>query len=136
MLSLILPLLLNVPHPTNTPGTILQLKWQGLLAALSGAAVAHFIFENSAGIIRFVPYWLIIVDGFFVLTCLFLPMSNAPARENRKNGLFCFLVGFLIFLQIVITPQAGGPHHYLMIFPWPFLAFVFLARSLDRKSVV
>jgi hypothetical protein len=44
--------------------------------------------------------------------------------------LFCFFVGFLIFLQILITPQAGGPHHYVMVFPWPFLAFVFLARSL------
>lgn len=129
-LYLVLPLLLNVPHPTRAPITNLQLKWQGLLATLSGAAVAYFIFENSAGIIRFTPYWLIILDGFFALACLCLPMSNAPARENRKNGLFCLLVGFLIFVQIVITPQAGGPHHYLMIFPWPFLAFAFLARSL------
>jgi len=129
-LSLILPLLLNAPPPTNAPITNVQLKWQGLLATLSGAAVAHFIFENSAGIIDFASFWLIIVDGFFVLACLLLPMSDAPARENRRNGLFCFLVGFLIFLQIIITPQAGGPHHYVMIFPWPFLAFVFLARSL------
>src|SRR5262249_17846228 len=45
-------------------------------------------------------------------------------------GLFCFVIGFLIFVQIVITPQAGGPHHYLMVFPWPVLAFAFLARSL------
>jgi hypothetical protein len=73
---------------------------------------------------------LIVVGGFLALATLFGPMSNAEARENRKNGLFCFLIGFLIFIQIVITPQAGGPHHYLMIFPWPFLAFAFLARSL------
>jgi hypothetical protein len=129
-LYLVLPLLLNYNHPTGIPTNSLQVKWYGLLATLSGAAVAHFIFESSAGIIRFAPFWLIIVDGFFVLACLFLPMSDARARENRKNGLFCFLVGFLIFVQIVITPQAGGPHHFLMIFPWPFLAFAFLARSL------
>lgn len=130
MLYLILPLLLNVPHPTRAFTTNLQLKWHGLVDTLSGAAVAYFIFQSSAGIIRFAPYWLIVVDGFLALACLFLPMSNALARENRKNGLFCFLIAFLIFLQIVITPQAGGPHHYLMIFPWPFLAFAFLARSL------
>lgn len=130
MLYLILPLLLNVPHPTRAPITNLQLKWRGLVETLSGAAVAYFIFENSSGIIRFASYWLIIVDGFLALACLFLSMSNALARENRKNGLFCFLIGFLIFLQIVITPQAGGPHHYLMIFPWPLLTFTFLARSL------
>jgi hypothetical protein len=129
-LYLVLPLLLYFNHPTGIPTNSLQVKWYGLLATLSGAAVAHFIFENSAGIIRFVSYWLIIVDGFFALACLSLPMSSDPARENRKNGLFCLLVGFLIFLQIVVTPQAGGPHHYLMIFPWPLLAFAFLARSL------
>ncbi|PYJ48698.1 MAG: hypothetical protein DME69_02405 [Verrucomicrobia bacterium] len=57
-------------------------------------------------------------------------MLDAEARENRKNGFFCLLIGLLIFLQIVITPQAGGPHHYSMIFPLPLLAFVFLAKSL------
>ncbi|HEY4661264.1 MAG TPA: glycosyltransferase family 39 protein [Terriglobales bacterium] len=130
MLSLILPLLLNVPHPTRPPITNLQLKWRGLVDALSGAAVAYFIFESAAGIIRFASYWLILVDGFLALACLFLPMSNALARANRKNGLFCFLIGFLIFVQIVITPQAGGPHHYLMVFPWPLLALAFLGKSV------
>jgi hypothetical protein len=42
--------------------------------------------------------------------------SNSGGRENRKNGFFCLVVGFLIFIQIAITPQAGGPHHYPMNF--------------------
>src|SRR5438094_4142677 len=57
-------------------------------------------------------------------------MSNEEARENRKEGFFFLVIGLLIFLQIVITPQAGGPHHYSMIFPLPLLAFAFLAKSL------
>ena len=130
ILYLILPLLLNVPHPTWADSANLQVKWHALVATLSGAAVAHFIFENPAGIIRFASYWLIVVDGLLALACLFLPMSNALARENRKNGLFCFIIAFLIFVQIVITPQAGGPHHYLMIFPWPLLALAFLGKSV------
>ena len=36
----------------------------------------------------------------------------------------------LIFLQLVVTPQAGGPHHYSMIFPLPLLTFVFLAQPM------
>jgi hypothetical protein len=40
------------------------------------------------------------------------------------------VVGFLIFVQIVITPQAGGPHHHSMIFPLPILALAFFSRSL------
>jgi hypothetical protein len=105
-------------------------KWDALLSTLSGQAVARFIFGGATGIISYVPFWLIVADGFLALASLFLPMSNAEARENRRNGLFCFLIAFLIFLQIVITPQAGGPHHYLMIFPLPFLAFAFLGKSV------
>lgn len=129
-LYLVLPLLLYFNHPTGIPTNSLQVKWHGLLWTLSGQAVAGFIFQDARGIISYVPFWLIVVGGFLALATLFVPMSNAEARENRKNGLFCFLIGFLIFIQIVITPQAGGPHHYLMIFPWPFLAFAFLARCL------
>jgi Dolichyl-phosphate-mannose-protein mannosyltransferase len=130
MLYLILPLLLSVHHPTRAHTTDLQVKWHALVDTLSGAAVAYLIFDNAAGIIRFASYWLIVVDGFLALACLFLPMPNALARENRKDGLFCFLIGFLIFVQIVITPQAGGPHHYSMIFPWPLLALAFLGKSV------
>jgi hypothetical protein len=129
-LYLVLPLLLYFNHPTGIPTNSLQVKSYGLLRTLSGQAVAWFIFRDARGIISYVPFWLIVVGGFLALATLFVPMSNAEARENRKNGLFCFLIGFLIFLQIIITPQAGGPHHYLMIFPWPFLAFAFLARCL------
>src|SRR5204863_8198854 len=64
------------------------------------------------------------------LASSFLPMPNTEARQGRKNGLFCFLVASLIFLQIVITPQAGGAQHYLMVFPLPFLAFAFLGKSV------
>ena len=130
MLYLILPLLLNVHHPTRAHITNLRAQWHALVYTLSGAAVAAFIFENQAGIIRFASYWLIVVDALLASACLFLPMSNTLARENRKSGLFCFLVGFLIFVQIVITPQAGGPHHYAMVFPWPLLALAFLGKSV------
>jgi hypothetical protein len=41
---------------------------------------------------------------------------NSGVRENRKNDFFCLVVAFLIFIQIAITPQAGGQHHYPMNF--------------------
>jgi dolichyl-phosphate-mannose-protein mannosyltransferase len=129
-LYLILPLLLHFHHATGAHTGSLQMKWNGLLSTLSGQAVAGFIFGDATGIISYVPFWLIVVDGVLLLATLFMPMSNAEARENRKNGLFCSVTASLIFLQIVITPQAGGPQHYLMIFPLPFLAFAFLGKSL------
>jgi len=127
-LYLILPLIQFPSAGTLRPH--LMQSWSELQITLSGAGVAEVIFGSSAGIIGKIPYWLIVADGCLALTCLFLPMSNANARENRKNGFFCLLIGFLIFVQIVITPQAGGPHHHSMMFPLPLLAFAFLARSL------
>ena len=109
-LYLVLPLLLYFDHPTGIPTNLLQVKWYELLRTLSGQGVAWFIFRDAGGIISFVPFWLIVVGGFMALATLFMPMSHAEARENRKNGLFCFLIVFLIFLQIIITPQAVGPH--------------------------
>jgi hypothetical protein len=108
----------------------LRQSWNELQITLSGMAMALYTFGSSAGMIYRIPFWLIAADACLALACLLLPISNAEARENRKNGFFCLLIGFLIYVQILITPQAVGPHHHLMIFPLPILAFAFLARSL------
>jgi hypothetical protein len=129
MAHLVAPLLYHF-QPTKVHTTGLEVKWSSLLSTLSGRAVAGFIFGNASGIIPHVPFWLIITDSCLALACLLSATSNPGARENRKNGFFCLLIGFLIFLQITITPQAGGPHHYSMIFPLPLLAFAFLAKSV------
>lgn len=132
MLYLTLPLIkLQFPMAEAlNPHLRLRRSFDLLQSTLSGAAVAGVIFGSFTGIIPVIPFLLIVVDGCLALACLFLPISNAQARENRKNGIFCLLIGILIFLQIVITPQATGPHHASMIFPLPLLAFAFLARSL------
>lgn len=132
MLYLTLPLIkLQFPMAEAlNPHLRLRRSFDLLQSTLSGAAVAAFIFGSVAGMIQVIPFWLVVVDGCLALASLFLAMSSAEARENRKNGIFCLLIGILIFLQIVITPQATGPHHHSMIFPLPLLAFAFLARSL------
>jgi len=130
-LFLILPILHL--HAASLPPMNLEAKWTGLLTALSGEAVAYFIFETSSWIISFVPFWLIVTDCCLALACLFFLGQKAEARENRRHGFFLLLISFLIFVQILVTPQAGGPHHYSMIFPLPLLAFIFLAQPLYRQ---
>jgi Dolichyl-phosphate-mannose-protein mannosyltransferase len=124
--------ILSVLHlrAASLPPMNLQAKWDGLRSFLSGDAVAYLLFENSSWVISFVPFWLIVTDCCLVLACLFFLGQNAEARESRRNGFFFLLIGFLIFVQIVVTPQAGGPHHYSMIFPLPLLTFVFLAQPI------
>src|SRR6266516_5319472 len=129
MLYFTLPLLLHF-HPPRAHTAGLEVKWNGLVTTLSGVAVARFIFGSSSGMIPFAPFWLIVTGCYLAFACLFFPMSNDEARETRKDGFFFLVIGLLIFLQIVITPQAGGLHHYSMIFPLPRLAFAFLAKSL------
>jgi hypothetical protein len=118
-------------HAASPPP--LNLKWDGLLSAFSGAAVAYQIFLSDSWIISFVPFWLIVTDCYLALACLFFLGQQAEAQENRRHGLFLLLISFLVFVQILVTPQAGGPHHYSMIFPLPLLAFVFLAQPLYRQ---
>jgi hypothetical protein len=133
MAYVVLPLFYGF-QPTNVHTAGLEVKWSGLLTTLSGRAVAGFIFGNAGEIISYFTFWLIVTDTYLALACLLSPTSNSEARENRKNGFFCLVIGFLIFIQIAITPQAGGPHHYSMIFPLPLLAFAFLAKSLYSRS--
>ena len=129
-LFLILPILHL--HAASLPP--MNLKWNGLLSALSGDAVAYLIFDNNSWIISFVPFWLIVTDCYLALACLFFLGQKAEARENRRHGFFLLLISFLVFVQILVTPQAGGPHHYSMIFPLPLLAFVFLAQPLVQAG--
>jgi hypothetical protein len=119
--------LLHLAHTGISP---VALSLTLFVETMSGATIADFVFGSRAGIIPFTPGLLILIDGFLALTCLALRLSNAQARENRRNGIFSLILTCLIFVQIVITPHAGGPHHYAMIFPWPLLAFAFLAKSL------
>ena len=129
-LFLILPILHL--HAASPPPLNLK-NGTGLLSAFSGAAVAYLIFGTDSWIISFVPFWLIVTDCYLALACLFFLGQKAEARENRRHGFFLLLISFLVFVQILVTPQAGGPHHYSMIFPLPLLAFVFLAQPLYRQ---
>jgi hypothetical protein len=131
MLSFMLPVLHL--HGARLPPMSLRARWNGLLSTLSGVAVAHLIFGNSSGIISFVPFWIIVTDCCLAVACLVFLVQNPEARERWRDGFFLLLIGFLVFVQIVITPQAGGPHHYSMIFPLAVLAFVFLAQPLYRQ---
>jgi len=128
ILYLILPLLHFQEIKAHLAG--IYLMWVSLISALSGLAVAHFIFASPVEVNPYIPFWLIVTDTCLGVALLVSPRWAPAARENRQHGFFCLLIGFLIFVQIVITPQAGGPHHYSMILPLPLLAFAFFAKSL------
>src|SRR4029077_18377264 len=74
------------------------------------------------------PGWAIMAAtaGFLFLTLL--SSFRPPSWNVRVNfrvlrlSVWCLLMFVAIFVQIVLTPQAGGPHHMLMLFPLDLLA--------------
>ena len=105
-------------------------NWNGILTTLSGTAVAEFIFGSSKGFLRFEPWGTILPAMLAGVACL-LPRNSAPNfLANRKAGWFCITAMFLVSMQIAFTPQAGGPHHYVMLFPFPLLALAFCSRAI------
>jgi hypothetical protein len=48
--------------------------------------------------------------------------SNKVDRRTIRFCLWCLLMFGIIFLEIVLTPQSGGPHHTIMLFPFDLLA--------------
>jgi hypothetical protein len=127
-LLLIVPLI-QWPSAATLKPHLIQ-SWAEFGISLSGIGVAEYTLGSAAGIIGSVPHRLITAGAWLAVVCCLSPMSDSNARENRRNGLFCLLIALLVFLQIVVTPQAGGPHHHSMIFPLPVLACAFLARAL------
>jgi hypothetical protein len=74
------------------------------------------------------PGWAVLAAtaGFLLLTlssCFRRPSSNLRVHSGAlRFCVWCLLMFAAIFVQIVITPQAGGPHHMLMLFPLDLLA--------------
>jgi hypothetical protein len=108
-LGIALVIILRVLH--LYAGGILELgltvKWHGLLSALSGDAVAYFLFGDGTGVITFVPFWLVVTDCYLALTCLFLLGQKTEAQENRKRR-FIFLPNWVSYFRPNRHYSLGG----------------------------
>ncbi len=116
-----------------------QLSWQRISrmwalyqSTMNGSAMASMWFRNPGAFTRwsgFIP-----VIGFFVFgaAALIARAMSSSARPNRsREWRFCLWLALIfagLFLQIVITPQAGGPHHAMMLFPLDIMACVVAAH--------
>lgn len=81
-----------------------------------------------------------LIHPYFIAALVFLVWSwmtrgQAPATVAflRLPSAFFALLFILLFLQIVVTPEAAGPHHMLMLFPFPHLLIVMGLVRLERR---
>ncbi|PYL60679.1 MAG: hypothetical protein DMF24_09360 [Verrucomicrobia bacterium] len=101
--------------------------WSIYEASSTGAATAFHWFKRPPPIPLW-PGWLAsaATAGFLLLT-LALYCCQRQARfqihsRALRFSVWCLIMFIVIFMEIVMTPQAGGPHHTLMLFPIDLLA--------------
>jgi hypothetical protein len=101
--------------------------WGIYEASSTGAATAFHWFKRSTPIPLW-PGWVVCAatTGFLLLTVAFC-CSKPQARSQVHSpalrfSVWCLIMFVVIFTEIVVTPQAGGPHHTLMLFPFDLLA--------------
>ncbi|HHT9125902.1 MAG TPA: ArnT family glycosyltransferase [Candidatus Brocadiia bacterium] len=69
-------------------------------------------------------YYLFLISSIIFFFTLYMNFRN---RAFNKKHLFIPLMGLFIFLQIVITPEATGGHHTMMLYPF---IHIFLGTTL------
>jgi len=144
VLLIVLPLM-QPPHIQSVSGRILQM-WLLYDVTSTGRATAFQWFKAPSSIPLW-PGWAVLAAtaSFLLLNFAFYrrgPGSNFPVYSRAlRFCIWCLLMFTAIFVQIVITPQAAGPHHTLMLFPLDLLAcfaaaFLFTNTMSGRKRYV
>jgi hypothetical protein len=137
VLRIVYPLL-RAPHGPVPAGRLSQI-WALYESMCTGGATAYLWFKSSPDIPSWMGWGVLTVTAIFLLLTLVTYAFAPRARKNvdthtLKFCLWCLLMFGVIFLEIVITPQAGGPHHMMMLFPFDLLA-AFSAAFLFANAV-
>jgi hypothetical protein len=133
--------LLQTPHgPPPSSGRFSQI-WALYESMCTGGAIAYLWFKSPPEVPSWMGWGVLLVTASFMLPTLVsyslgaTPNKNVDARALKFCLWSLFMFG-IIFLEIVLTPQAGGPHHMIMLFPFDLLAAFsaafLLANSFSR----
>jgi hypothetical protein len=115
--------------------------WRIYESVTTGGTTAYLWFKSPPA----VPSWTgWAVPSIAVLLSFLAVLAYGRDDRNKKvDGwrlrfcLWCLLMFGIIFLEMILTPQAGGPHHTVMLFPFDllagFVAAYLFANSLSKK---
>jgi hypothetical protein len=138
--------LLQRPHAKASSGRFSQM-WSLYESMSTGGATAYLWFKSPPAVPSWTGWGVLSLTAIFLLLAVvsygLLARANKDVDARRlKFCLWCVLMFGIIFVEIVVTPQAGGPHHMIMLFPFDLLAgfsaaFLFANTFLRmRREVV
>jgi hypothetical protein len=118
--------LLQKPHIHALSGRFSQI-WSLYKSTSTGGATAYLWFKSTPTVPSWTGWGVLTVTAIFLLLILFAYGCNRNVRKNLDSWtlrfcLWCLLMFAIILLEMVLTPQAGGPHHVIMLFPFDLLA--------------
>lgn len=107
---------------------------------MNGRAIYELLMASHCPVSTYANYFLvaalIAVGSGAVLFAIPRLRGDKIQSGLLRASLFIVSIGILIVVQIILTPQAGGPHHALMVYPLHhFLiaaAGLLLATTLNR----
>jgi dolichyl-phosphate-mannose-protein mannosyltransferase len=116
--------------------------WRLYESATTGGATAYLWFK-SPPVVPSWPEWAVLSIAVIFLLSSFIAFGlRADANKHADRWrlrfcLWCLIMFGITFIEMVLTPQAGGPHHVIMLFPFDVLAgfvgaFLF-AHSFYKK---
>jgi len=123
-----------------SPETLLS-RWNVIYPrcqdTLSGQFFCNWVFQNPPTVDSFCPPWIVPM-AFSIGTAAYLLCRKSGQVEELEKyfaGLvFYSVISAVIFLEILITPEAGGPHHIMVIWPLPYFV-VLMSILLILKAV-
>ena len=138
--------LLQSPHTRVSSGRFSQM-WSLYESMSTGGATAFLWFKWPPVVPSWTGWGVLSLTAVLLLLTLVNYGLRARANKNVDTRtlrfcVWCLLMFGIILVEIVLTPQAGGPHHMIMLFPFDLLAgfsaaFLFAnALSEMRRQIV
>src|SRR5262249_36407969 len=118
--------LLRRPHMREFSGRLSHV-WSLYKSTSTGAATAHLWFKSAPTVTSWTGWGVLtatVILLFLTLVSYWLHGSANKSLDIKalKFCLWSLLMFGIIYLEIVLTPQAGGPHHLIMVFPFDLLS--------------
>jgi hypothetical protein len=119
----------------------LKSRWDTTVAlyniTMSGSGFLDWVLgHHHAAAFGYSPFWLLPVAT--VVTSLVFVIVRLTGKNNRQieseysGAVFFAILCAAILLQICITPEATGPHHIMVLWPFPYFIVLLAAAMLVR----